>query len=274
MPDSRSTLHLVTRALVIVAAAAFSLVGLVLFLAPSWSAANFPWKISPMVAMTMSGWYLGSAVIASLVVFYQRWELVYSSSLYLGIFALSESLVLAIHRSKINLQQPLAWPYIGMLSIVLIAALALLVDWVQQKPSLESTGQPVPRWVRGVTLGFVLFVSFLAAVAISGHWIGLNGIIFPVPLSLFTLQSFGGFYLSLALSAIPLLRARRLGVVTVHVQGGLALITLITIAALVYFQAFNIKEHPFQLIYLGVYLGVFFLAVFYLWWQRTGTLET
>ena len=38
----------------------FGLMGLVLFVAPAWSTANFPWKISPLVAMTMGGWYLGT----------------------------------------------------------------------------------------------------------------------------------------------------------------------------------------------------------------------
>jgi hypothetical protein len=268
MADSQPTLRTLPTALVIAAAVAFGFMGLILYLAPSWSAANFPWKITPVVAMTMGGWYLGSAVMAGLVAFHRRWEYVYSCALYVGTFSVSEALVLILHRSKLILQAPLAWPYIGMLMLAVAASLTLLVAWFQQKPSLVDVGGPVRRWMRGVIVAFLVFVFFLAIVAFSGHWIGLNGQIFPVPLSLFTLHSFGAFYLSLAVSVIPLLRAQRAGAITVHVQGGLSLIAFITLAALVYIQIFNFSEHPFQFIYLGVYLGVFFLAVYYLWWQR------
>src|SRR5512139_2278772 len=75
------------------AAVAFGIIGSALFFAPAWAAANFPWKISPFVAMTMGGWYLGSGVMASLVLGYRRWGLVYANLIFAGVFALTEILV-------------------------------------------------------------------------------------------------------------------------------------------------------------------------------------
>ena len=100
------------------------------------------------------------------------------------------------------------------------------------------------------------------------HPVGLHGIIFPEPLSLFTLRSFGAFYFSLACSAVVLARVQRLAAVTVHVMGGVVLIVLITLAGLVYLPVFDFAEHPFQSAYLGVYLLALVLALNYLWTQR------
>jgi hypothetical protein len=248
--------------------ATFGLMGLILFVAPSWSAANFPWKISPMVAMTMGGWYLGTAVMAGLIAYYHRWNVIYSSLLYVGVFSVTEAAVLLIHSAKLKLNAPLAWPYIGMLGFAILTSLFVLLDWIRQKPTLTNEGKPVATWVRGLIMFFVFFVFFLSGVAFSGHWVGLNGGVFPEPLSLFTLHSFGAFYFSLACSVLALLRVRRLAAVTVHIWGGLALIIFITAAALIYFRSFNFAERPFQSIYLGVYLLALVLTLFYLWNAR------
>jgi hypothetical protein len=247
---------------------AFGLMGLILFFAPTWSAANFSWKISPMVAMTMGGWYIGTAVMAGLVAFYRRWNMIFSSMLYVGVFCVAEAAVLVFHFAKLNLGAPLAWPYIGMLGVAILTSVFVLVDWLRQKPALVNDGKPVAKWVRGISLGFVSFVFFLSGVAFSGYWVGLKGVIFPEPLSLFTLQSFGAFYFSLAFSVLPLLRVQRLAAVTVQVWGGLALIVFITVAAFFFLHSFNFTKHPFQSIYLGVYLLALVLTLYYLWNQR------
>jgi hypothetical protein len=68
----------------------FGLLGLVLFLAPVWSAENFPWSISPMVAMTMAGWCLGNAFIAGHTALKKQLSLVYPGLLYLFLFGVFE----------------------------------------------------------------------------------------------------------------------------------------------------------------------------------------
>lgn len=252
--------------LIAAAVVGFTVIGLALFIAPAWAAVNFPWKISPFVAMTMGGWYLGSAVMAGLAAVYRRWGSVYANVIFTGIFALAETLVLLVHYAKIRFDALLAWPYIVMLALGLLAGLGCLVDWLRHRPGLADDGAPVTRWVRGVIVGFCVFVFFLSLVAFSGHWVGLEGVIFPEPLTSFTLHAFGAFYFSLAFASIFLLRAHTLSPITVVVQGGLALIVFITLAALVYLPVFDFGAHPFQSIYLIVYIGVGAAAAVYLWW--------
>ena len=264
--NSKQSLKSLPRTLMYLTTIAFGLMGLALFLAPDWTAANFAWKISPLVAMTMGGWYLGSAVMAGQVAHHRRWGLIYASSLYVGAFSVTEAAVLLIHQAKLKLDALLAWPYIGMLALALLASLFVIIDWLRQRPALADEGQSKPAWVHAVNLLFVVFVFFLAGVAFSGYWVGLNGVIFPEPLSLFTLHSFGAFYFSVAFSTIPLLRAQRLATFTVHIWGGFVLILLITVAALVYIESFDFAQHPFQSIYLGVYLGALLVTLLYLFW--------
>jgi hypothetical protein len=246
-------------------AAAFALIGLSLFVWPDWSAANFPWKISPLVARAMGGWYLGSAVMAGLVAYHRRWNLVYPSTLYVGVFTVAEALVLVIHRSKLQLGAALAWPYIGMLALGTLAGIFALFEWTGRRPAGSEEGPFSPRWAHTVIISFILFVFFIAGFAFSGHWIGLSGIIFPEPLTLFTLHSFGAFYFSLAFSALALLRERRSPPIIVHACGGLALILFITVAGFIHIGSFNFGEHPFQTIYLGVYLLALIVVIYYLW---------
>jgi hypothetical protein len=264
--DTKDSLASLPRWSMYLVAAAFGLLGLVLYLAPSWSAANFSWKISPMIAMTMGGWYLGSAVMAGLVAYHRRWSEIYIGALYVGFFSLAESIVLLVHQSKLNLDALLAWPYIGMLSLGLIASLFMLSDWARKRPIwFPPDDRPVPRWVQLSFVFFILLVFFLAGVAFSGHWVGLNGGVFPEPLTLFTLRAFGAFYFSLGLAAIAFLFKPRWAASTLFVRAGLALIVLITTAALVYFSVFDIAHRRFQSIYLGVYFAAFIWALFYLW---------
>jgi hypothetical protein len=264
----------VSHKLMVITTVAFGLIGLVLFCAPTWSAANFSWKISPMVAMTMGGWYLGTAVMAGLVVYYRRWNVIYSCMLYVSVFSLTETAVLLIHSAKLKLDALLAWPYIGMLGIAILTSLLVLMDWLRQKPRLTNEGKPLAAWVRNTMLAFIIFVFSLSGVAFSGHWIGLNGGIFPEPLSLFTLHSFGAFYFSLACSVIALQRVPRLSAVTVHVWGGLALISSITAAAFIYLPSFDFSKHPYQSIYLGVYLLALALSLIYLWNERAHRIDS
>jgi len=262
------------RALLAISAVFFGLTGLVLFLAPAWSAANFPWRISPLVAMTMGGWYLGSAAMAGLVVYRRRWNLIYASALYVGLFSLTETIVLTVHQSKVRLDAWLTWPYIGMLATALLASLVVVLAWSRRRIRVVEEGPRAPACVRVVAWFFVFFVLLLASVAFSGHWVGLNGGIFPEPLTPFTLHSFGAFYFSLAISVLPFLRVQRLAALTVHVWGGLVLILLISAAALVHLQIFQFGTRPFQAIYLGVYLAALVAATSYLWSQRAVTPNT
>ncbi|HEY4691389.1 MAG TPA: hypothetical protein VIK33_18925 [Anaerolineae bacterium] len=54
------TSRLLTRLMAVL----YAVLGVILFFVPEWSAANFAWKVSPFVAMTMGGWCLGNAYFA------------------------------------------------------------------------------------------------------------------------------------------------------------------------------------------------------------------
>src|SRR3989337_4102856 len=114
--NSKQSLTLLPHGLMYLTTLAFGLMGLVLFVAPAWSAAHFSWKISPMVAMTMGGWYLGSAVMAGLVAYHRRWNLIYASSLYIGMFSVAEATVLLIHPAQLKLYDLPALPSLRILA--------------------------------------------------------------------------------------------------------------------------------------------------------------
>src|SRR2546423_14426321 len=90
-------LSALSRNLTFVVAGLFTLLGLVLFFVPDWASANFLWKVSPFVAMTMGGWYLGSAFLAWEVARVWRWSSVYASIIFLWVFSLLETVVLLVH---------------------------------------------------------------------------------------------------------------------------------------------------------------------------------
>lgn len=251
-----------SRVLTFVVAALYGLLGIVLFFAPGWSAANFSWKISPFVAMTMGGWCLGNAYTAWEAARIGRWSLVYNNLLYLWTFGVLETAVLFVFRDRLILNVPLAWPYILALALTVVAAVAGIIAWVRLRPVVGTEGQPVPGWIRGLAVLFVLFVGFLALYgAFSGQdGYGTDGSIFPEPLTLFTLRAFAAFYASLAIAVIPMIWARGSAPLIVLGRAGMSFIVTITIAALVNLDKFDFAGRPGGLIYLGAYVFAFFVV--------------
>lgn len=250
------------RVLLNLVALLYAILGITLFLAPGWSAANFSWNISPFVAMTMGGWCLGNAYTAWDAARLRRWSLVYNNLLYLLAFGLLQTAVLLLFRDRLILDVPLAWPYILTLVMTGLTAVLGVAEWARRRPAVEPEGQPVPAWVRGLAVLFVLFVGFLALYgAFSGQsGYGTDGSIFPEPLSLFTLRAFAAFYASLAIAVIPTIWARGTAPLIVLGRAGLSFIVPITIAALVNFDKFDFAGRPGGLIYLGAYVIAFFIV--------------
>jgi dolichyl-phosphate-mannose--protein O-mannosyl transferase len=75
-------------------------------------------------------------------------------------------------------------------------------------------------------------------------------------MSLFTLRSFGVFYLALALGVMPLLWERNLNTFLHHGLASYGLVIIITAAALAYLRLFDFASRPGGLAYFGAYLGV------------------
>jgi hypothetical protein len=250
-------------------AVAFGLLGLVLFVAPSWSAARFPWGVSDFVAMTMGGWCIGNAVLAWESAHIWRWRSIHPCLLYLWAFAVLQTGVLVWFQDKVDMGVALAWPYVGTLALAVVATAVGAADLVRLRPDRRPEGIPAPGWVRGIWVFFVVFVGFLAAVAAIAPDRALNGHIFPEPLTPFTLRAFGAFYLALGLGTLPLLRAWTMAPSVAFLAGGQGLIVPTTAAAFVYLSRFHIGEHPLQVMYLAAYLGAFALSMAILWWERS-----
>jgi hypothetical protein len=266
----RSTeLSSLSRLLVYILAAVFALIGIVMFVLPGWAAANFPWRVSPFVAMTMGAWYLGNAAFAVEVARTWRWGATYACLIYLWLFSFMESLLPLLHREVLRLDAPLALPYFGMLAIATVISIVTLIDAVRTRPALAIDGPPVPWWVRGLLGLFVLAVGYLAVPLLLGRARG--GTIWPGELSLLTARGFGAFYLALTLADATLLIARTIPPVVAYMRAGLALVVAITIAGLVYIGEFDFAARPGGLIYFGLYIGAAVSATFilaYNWYAR------
>ncbi|HET7143755.1 MAG TPA: hypothetical protein VFI68_07035 [Anaerolineales bacterium] len=248
-----------SRTLIRILAVLYTVLGAILFAAPTWSAANFSWKISPFVAMTMGGWCLGNAFTAWETARIGRWSLAYANVVYLCLFGLLEAAVLVLFRGKLILNVPMAWPYLLALTLNVIVAVLLTIEWLRTKPEISAEGSEVPAWTRWMMGAFVLFVGFLAIYGwFSGaedH--GTDASVFPEALSLFTLRAFASFYAALAFAVVPLIWAKGSSAVLTLGRAGMSFIIIITIAALVNLDKFNFAEHPGQFAYLVAYIGAF-----------------
>jgi hypothetical protein len=255
MNGSATTLTNSSRWLVRSVAVLFAILGIVLFVAPTWAAENFLWKISPFVAMTMGGWYLGNAFFAWEAARIWRWPIVYACLIYLWAFGLLEAAVLVAHRSLLRLDAPLGWPYMIVIGVAVIAAVKNIIDWVQLRPALTAEGPPVPLLLRIASAIFALFV-FTLGIFGPGSF-GLDGSIFPEPLTPFTVYAFAAFYSALGFGAVALmLGAKGLAPVLAYARCGLPLIIVITIAALVYIGLFDFGARPLGLLYFAAYIVV------------------
>lgn len=254
------------RRLTLLLAILYAALGLILFLAPVWSAANFSWKISSFVAMTMGGWCFGNAYHAWESARIGRWSIVYPSLIYLWVFGILELLVLFLFRELLILNVPLAWPYILTLGLTVVATIAGIVTWLRERPSLTQVGLAVPLWIRPVIIFFVVFVGLLALLGGRAQSGGLSteGGIFPQPLTLFTVRAFAAFYAALAFSALPLIWTRNLAPWLLYVRAGLGLLIPILLAALLHLDQFDFANRPGGLLYIGAYVAALVVAIFIL----------
>jgi hypothetical protein len=248
----------VSRSLTYFLAFLYAILGTALFLLPEVLAPVFAWKVTPFMTMTIGGWALGNAWLAWITARRWQWRLVYSALLYLWMFGLGESWVLFNFRDRLVLAHPIAWLYLITLVVNTITAVVGIVDWFRTRPNLAS---PNPRLNRGpyaATVAFVIFVGFLGLYGSTTQIgaPGTNGGIFPEVMSLFTLRSFGVFYLTLALAVLPHLWNRNLNVTLHHAFAAYGLIVFITFAAFVYIGLFDFASRPGGLVYFLAYLAV------------------
>ena len=261
--DRTVTLSPLTRQLTRVSAIAFAVVGLIFFVAPGFSAENFPWNVSPFVAMTIGAWCLGSAAIAWEAARIWRFGLVYALLVFLWLFAIAELLVVVAFLGALRTTALLTIPYLLTLGLAVASALSGVVDLVRRRPPLRVDGHPKPTWVQALILTFGLLVGILAVGGLFAGQGGLSttGGIFPEPLTLFTVRAFAAFFLALDLAALALLLSPWREPAVELARVGIALIVPILVAAAVNIGAFDFAARPGGLLYIGAYVLTLVLAV-------------
>ena len=183
----------------------YAVLGAFLFFLPKQLAPVFAWKVTAFMAMTIGGWCLGNAWLAWITARRWQWSLVYSALLYLWLFGMAELIVLFIFRDKLKLEHPIAWMYSVTLIVNVISAF-VGVSELLRKPLNARSDAGFNMSQRVVVNAFVIFVGFLGVYGCTAQ-IGApatNGEIFPEIMSLFTLRSFGVFYLTLTLGVVPI----------------------------------------------------------------------
>ncbi|HSL42734.1 MAG TPA: hypothetical protein VK897_04830 [Anaerolineales bacterium] len=247
-----------SRGLTYLLAVLYAIVGLPLFFLPEQLAPVFAWKVTPFMAMTIGGWCLGNAYLAYVSARRWSWDLVSTSLLYLWLFGIFEVVILIIFRDKLVLSHFVAWVYVLALVVNVITAVVGIWDWLRLRPAIRASGPAVPGIIRILPLGAVVFTGSIGVAALVnplGFW-GTNGEIFPEPMSLFTLRSFGAFYLSLAMAVVPLLRYRSFSLFLNHIFSTLGFFITITAAAFAYIRLFDFIGRPFGLLYMVAYVLV------------------
>lgn len=247
------------RTLTYAVAVLYAILGIVLFIVPGWATANFLWQVTPFIVMTMGAWYLGGAFVAWQSARIWHWPAIYPSLIFLGWFSILEMGVLLQHYQVLRLEAILAWPYILILAIGIIASVKGLLDWIQKRPATTTEGATVPGWVRLMVVGFVLFASFISLPLLSGAARG--GTIWPSEFTLLTARAFGAFYFSLVLAVLPLIWARRMLPIVTLLPAAVVGSVIITIPALVFINLFNFADKPGGLLYIGTYILVFVGAI-------------
>lgn len=256
----------ISRLLTYLNALLYAILGALLFFLPEQLAPVFAWKVTAFMTMTIGGWCLGNASQAFFAARRWDWNRVYPALIYLWVFGVGELTVLYLFRDKLVLIHPIAWLYLIPLIVNMVAALVGVIDVLRTQPARESPGSITDSFQYARLIGFVVFVGFLGVYGCTAQIgaPGTNGGIFPEIMSLFTLRSFGVFYLSLAAGAVPLLWDRDLKPFLNYGFLAFGLISFITAAAFAYIRLFDFAAKPGGLIYFGVYLavGIVFLLFF------------
>jgi hypothetical protein len=259
----------VARWLTVAGGVAFLLVGAVFFVAPGYSAANFPWNVSPMVAMTIGAWAIGTGAIA--VDSGWRWDLArsYAALVLVWTFAVLELIVVVAFLGALRTDHLLTWPYLLALVLTAAAAVAGIVALYRARDDIRRPGERIPGWVWFFIVSFIIVVGFLAVTLFLRTADSPGQTLFPEPLTLFTVRAFSAFFASLVAGAVALLFSRNLAAPVELARVGLYLIVPIVIATLAHLGSFDFGARPGGLVYIGAYVATGLIAAFSVWWYRS-----
>jgi uncharacterized membrane protein YecN with MAPEG domain len=99
----------------------------------------------------------------------------------------------------------------------------------------------------------------------------MNERYFPQPLTSFTLDALGVFYLSLSLSVLFMIGQRGMATLVTYLRGAIGLVAIIVIATLLNIGIFHFSAHPRHVVYFATYVVVMIGTVVILWWDRRET---
>ena len=262
----------VARRLTWASAVLFGVLGAVFFVAPGWAAQNFPWNVSPFVAMTIGGWSLGTAGMAFVAAWVWRLAWVYPILAYLWLFGLAELAVVVAFRERLLVGNVLTWPYLAALGVTVTGAVVGVLDWVRRRvparddreaaAAADRQEDRVPLWYRLILVGYTVLTTIL--------WIGnaqgdagspvTQGLVFPEQRSLFTVRAFAAFFFALGAGGVAVLLTRSLRAYLTLTLAGMTVIVPITVASLLNLGAFDFRGRPGGALYLGAYVLAFFVA--------------
>jgi hypothetical protein len=245
-----------SRAITAGVAVLSGVLGAILFLAPGWAAPRFAWNVSELVVMSIGAWFVGNTIWAARIVRDWHWALHASGLVYLWCFGAFELVVLLAYRSNVRADHLVAWLYLVTIALLTVAAIIGVVDVVRLRPPAEMPGRPMPAVLRILVVLFVVFVTFLFAVAMLRPAAAVGGGVFPEDMSAFTVRSFGVYFLALVLAAIVVARRSTIEPLLAHIVGGIGITIPILLASLLHLDVFDLADHPGQWIYLGSYVVV------------------
>jgi hypothetical protein len=247
----------VARTSLWVAVVALGIFGLVSFVVPDAASGQFPWRVGPFLAMTIGGWAIGMALMATATAMAWRLPRVLAALVTLWAFGIGELIVLVLFLDRF-VGSLLAIPYVVGLLALGVSAVAGLAWIVAERPAVREAGPPRVAFRGGAAL-FVILVGALAlatAIASPGG-ATTEGRVFPETMTLFSARAFSAFFTSLALGAVALLVSRAsVGAYRFYAGVGLLLIAPITLAALLNLVRFDFVGQPGHGVYLGAYLVV------------------
>jgi hypothetical protein len=247
-----------TRAAIRIGSLLYLALGLVLFAAPEFAASAFPWKVTPLVAMTIGGWLLGNGAALWFASAPGPAPRIMPVLAYVVAFAALELLVVIAFRGALRLDAVLAIPYLLTLGVSIIAAAFGMLELRNSTEVVVTEDEPLPLLDRRLLLGLLAFVTLLAVggfIAGSGG-LSTTGQIFPEPLTLFTVRAFAAFYLALAVGIGALLLRPGVGSAFMLGIAGIALIIPILVAAVLHLGAFDFAGRPLGILYLAAYAVV------------------
>lgn len=265
--EPRSVSATWSRRLLAASGIAYVFTGLLAFVLPDFAAANFPWKVSEFVAMTIGGWTLGIGLMAlEAARLWRTGGQPYPLLIGAWLFSLLELLVVLAFGPLLRTDHFLTISYLAALVFGTASGLLGARGWWARRRELVATGEGMPRWILVTYAAFVAVTALLAVVALIV--VPTNSTIFPEPLGAFTTRAFAAFFAALGAGALPLLFTRDVVPAAQYARAGLFPVVLILAAAISYLHLFDFSARPGGMIYVGAYIVTAMAAMSIVYWHR------